>query len=121
MSSMRSGLQLWSAAVCLEVLLEVGARADVIEALRAAASLPRAACVSADDAARLLPVRLSDVVAFPAELPAVVVAAHWAQSNYALSAEQRASHPINGEFEVRTSRSSAMDADRRRRRLSHLT
>lgn len=102
MASMRSGLQLWSCSHAVEVLLEVGARVDVIDSLRYAASLPLGTSLSGDDAAKLMLDALSSIVQMPPTLPVLAaLAPHWSSSNYALTADQRDTEPLRTELEVR--------------------
>ena len=100
MASAQSGVQLWTCAHAAEVLLELGARVDVVDSLRAAAAQPRGPAVSGDDAARLMKLPLSPVVQMPPTLPPISVSEAWVTAAYALTPEQRGAQPLAGEMQV---------------------
>lgn len=85
-----------------EVLLQLGERQDVIDALLARGARSQTENVSAERAALLMSLPCSNVIQLPPQLPSLLeLASSWAAAGYGLSLEEWSVLEASSDFKAR--------------------
>jgi hypothetical protein len=103
--------QLWSVNFTAEVLLQLGERQDVVDAVLSRGSRAQGENISAERAALLMSLPCSPVIQLPPTLPTLLeLAATWSTATYGLSLEEWNKLEASSEFKARPAARSSTPA-----------